>query len=93
MQSESGGNGVFQNFNYGKGRILQECSDRILGLEHRSQARDGQASSGTEDQLEIMDGDPDIPPKEVVKLSSIPKVDQPGATKWSSLFGVKPLGK
>ena len=40
-----------------------------------------------------MDGDPDVPPKEVVKIPSVPKVDQPGSTKWSSLFGVKPLGK
>ena len=29
----------------------------------------------------------------MVKILSIPKVDQPGSTKWSSLFEVKPSGK
>lgn len=96
MGSESGGrrgSGAFQNLSSGKGRNLQEGQDQFPGLEHGSKARDDQASSSTGDKSKIVDGDPDIPPKEVVKLSSIPYVGQLGASKWSSCFGVKPLGK
>ena len=55
--------------------------------------RDGQVVFGTRDQSEIVDGDPDVPPKKVVKIPSDPNVDQQGSTKWSSLFGIKPLSK
>ena len=54
---------------------------------------DGQAVFGIGDYLEIMDGDLDVPRKEVVKIPLDPKVDQRGSTKWSSPFGIKPLGK
>ena len=54
---------------------------------------DSLASSGTGDQLENADGDPDDPPKEVAKIPLVPKVGQPRSSKWSSLIGVKPLGK
>ena len=40
-----------------------------------------------------MDGDPNVPPTEVVKIPSDPKADQQGSTKWSSLFRIKPSCK
>ena len=60
---------------------------------HGSQKQNGQGSSGTGDQSKKDDWDLDAPPKVLDKVPSVPKVGLPGSAKWSSLFGVNPIGK
>ena len=93
MSSVSGGRIVLQNLNSRKAGIPQDSQDQIPGLEHGLQDGGDLVDPSNGDLLEIMDGDSIGPPKEVVKIPSIPKVDQQGSTKWSSLFGVKPSSK
>lgn len=84
------GQGGFQTLNSEMGRIYLDCQNQNHGLEHRLEKGNSQGSC-IGDQSKNVDGDPDAPPKEFIKIPLVSKGDHP--IKWSSLFRIKPTGK